>query len=267
MVQVYIVNKFKKIIFNVLVLGQLATPFSVLANDSQLGAHDHQLDDYQIGGDLLPDDDLPLIGGELKIADYQAKNYQTDPGIPVADYQIDSGVQVDSDIYKKGGQLLIHRINDNSDTLNIKWAKGSFSTVSSGGKTFDIKAFSVIKEYENQVFFTQYGLSKDDDSSALNVGLGFYYLISPKIMIDGNVFYDAQTVTDDASTTTENTPKSFSDSIDHRYSVCGTIMTSQAGAFFNIYRGISKGITDYTVAGGLGKYDVSDGYDFGVDGV
>ena len=84
-------------------------------------------------------------------------------------------------------------------------------------------------------------------------------------MIGGNVFYDAQTATGDTKTTTESTLKSFSDSIHQRYSVGGTIVTSQAGAFFSIYRGISKGITDYTVANGLGEYDVSDGYDFGLN--
>ena len=161
------------------------------------------------------------------------------------------------------GDLLIDTLNKNGDSINIKWIQGQFKAQSEGETLFDIKAFSVIKEYENQVFFTQYGLSNNENTNAANVGLGFYHLISPSIMIGGNVFYDAQT----ANSSPENTSRSLSDSIHQRYSVGGTIMTSQAGAFFNIYRGISKGMTDYTVADGLGQYEVSDGYDFGINGL
>ena len=167
------------------------------------------------------------------------------------------------EVLAASGNLLIDTLNKNGDSINIKWIQGQFKAQSEGGTLFDIKAFSVIKEYENQVFFTQYGFSNNENSNAANVGLGFYHLISPSIMIGGNVFYDAQT----ANSSPENTSRSLSDSIHQRYSVGGTIMTSQAGAFFNIYRGISKGMTDYTVADGLGQYEVSDGYDFGVNGL
>ena len=167
------------------------------------------------------------------------------------------------EVLAASGDLLIDTLNKNGDSINIKWIQGQFKAQSEGGTLFDIKAFSVIKEYENQVFFTQYGFSNNENTNAANVGLGFYHLISPSIMIGGNVFYDAQT----ANSSPENTSRSLSDSIHQRYSVGGTIMTSQAGAFFNIYRGISKGMTDYTVADGLGQYEVSDGYDFGVNGL
>ena len=167
------------------------------------------------------------------------------------------------EVLAASGNLLIDTLNKNGDSINIKWIQGQFKAQSEGGTLFDIKAFSVIKEYENQVFFTQYGFSNNENTNAANVGLGFYHLISPSIMIGGNVFYDAQT----ANSSPENTSISLSDSIHQRYSVGGTIMTSQAGAFFNIYRGISKGMTDYTVADGLGQYEVSDGYDFGINGL
>ena len=167
------------------------------------------------------------------------------------------------EVLAASGDLLIDTLNKNGDSINIKWIQGQFKAQSEGETLFDIKAFSVIKEYENQVFFTQYGLSNNENTNAANVGLGFYHLISPSIMIGGNVFYDAQT----ANSSPENTSISLSDSIHQRYSVGGTIMTSQAGAFFNIYRGISKGMTDYTVADGLGQYEVSDGYDFGINGL
>ena len=61
----------------------------------------------------------------------------------------------------------------NDNILNIKWVEGDFRAAPSGEDSFGIKALSVIKEYEKQVFFTQYGLSKDTDGNTLNVGLGF----------------------------------------------------------------------------------------------
>ena len=138
----------------------------------------------------------------------------------------------------------------------MKWAKGEFKAQSEGGAIFDIKAFSVLKEYAQQVFFTQYGLSKDADSSTLNLGLGFNHLM-PKailpldIVIGGTAFYDARTGTDSIL-------NPFGEGVHKRFSVGGTIMTSQAGVFFNIYKGLSESI---------GGYKASDGYDFGVNGL
>ena len=71
------------------------------------------------------------------------------------------------------------------------------------------------------------------------------------IVIGGNVFYDA-------TTGTNSMLNPFGEGVHRRYSTGGTIITSQAGAFFNIYKGISEAI---------GGCKVSDGYDLGVSGL
>ena len=149
------------------------------------------------------------------------------------------------------GNLLIDSISRHSDETSMKWIQGGFRSEASGEYSFDLKAFSVIGEYARQVFFTQYGLSKDGDVSTLNAGLGFYHLLSDNIMIGGNTFYDARTGTEDIL-------NPFGEGVHKRYSIGGTIMTSQAGLFFNVYRGLSDSIA---------KYKVSDGYDFGINGL
>ena len=191
-----IIKKFKKIIFNLLVLGQLVTPL------------------------------LALAGG----ASQQDK------------------------ILAKGGDLLIHGLNTYGEKINIKWVKGDFRSMSSDGIAFDIKALSIIEENKRQVVFSQYGVSKDNDGSTLNLGLGYYDLASDHkfqqdIIIGANIFYDAKTGTESLS-------NPFGKGIHKRFSVGGTIMTAQSGAFLNIYKGISE-----TMAG----YKASDGYDFGVN--
>ena len=162
-------------------------------------------------------------------------------------------------LLSKTGDLLVYTLNQYNDTLNVKWAKGDFRTLSSGGNAFNIKAFSSIKEDKRQLFFSQYGLSKDQDVSTLNVGLGFHNFISKTsenqlpldIVVGANIFYDAKT-----GTTSITNP--FSEGVHKRYSVGGTIMTAQTSAFFNIYKGIS---------GGIANYKVSNGYDYGVNGL
>ena len=197
------IQKFKKSIFNLLVLGQLVTPLSAYAGGS-------------------PRDNDPSTKDEILV---------------------------------KSGDLLIHALNRYSDDINMKWAKGEFKTQSEG-VGFDIKAFTVIKEYAQQVFFTQYGLSKDTDGSTLNVGLGFNHLMpraisSTNLAVGGNIFYDAKTGS-------ESILNPFGEGVHKRFSVGGTIMTSQAGVFFNIYKGLSEGIEGSKA---------SDGYDFGVNGL
>ena len=198
-----IIQKFKKYIFNVVILGQLATPLSAMANTN--------------------------------------------------DANID---KVKNKILAKSGDLFIDTVNKYGDILNIKWAKGDFRAISSGGVGLNFKALSVIKEYKKQVFFTQYGVSKEADATTLNLGLGFNHLM-PKailpldIVIGGNAFYDARTGTDSIL-------NPFGEGVHKRFSVGGTIMTSQAGVFFNIYKGLSESI---------GGYKASDGYDFGVNGL
>ena len=71
------------------------------------------------------------------------------------------------------------------------------------------------------------------------------------IVIGGNAFYDARTGTDSIL-------NPFGEGVHKRFSVGGTIMTSQAGVFFNYYKGLSESI---------GGYKASDGYDFGVNGL
>ena len=149
------------------------------------------------------------------------------------------------------GDLLIESLNRYGDKINMKWVNGGFRAESNGEYSFDLKAFSVIREYAKQVFFTQYGLSKDGDASTLNAGLGFYHLLANNIMIGGNAFYDARTGT-------EGILNPFGEGVHKRFSVGGTIMTSQAGMFFNVYRGLSDSIA---------RYKVSDGYDFGINGL
>ena len=146
--------------------------------------------------------------------------------------------------------------NDNSNAAGIKWARRNFRALSSGGAGYDIKALYVIKEYENQVHFTQYGISKNKDGSTLNLGLGINHLV-PKatlpfdIIVGGNIFYDTKAGTD-------NLLYLFSKGLHKRVSVGGTIKTSQADAFLNIYRGLT---------GFLAGYKASDGYDIGVNGL
>ena len=149
------------------------------------------------------------------------------------------------------GNLLVESLNRYGDKINMKWVNGGFRAESNGEYSFDLKAFSVIREYAKQVFFTQYGLSKDGDASTLNAGLGFYHLLANNIMIGGNAFYDARTGT-------EGILNPFGEGVHKRFSVGGTIMTSQAGMFFNVYRGLSDSIA---------RYKVSDGYDFGINGL
>ena len=139
----------------------------------------------------------------------------------------------------------------NDNILNIKWVEGDFRAVSAGEDSFGIKALSVITEYEKQVFFTQYGLSKDTDGSTLNVGLGFYHSMPLDIVIGGNVFYDV-------ATGTNSIFNPFCEGVYRRYSAGGAIMTSQAGSVFKIYKGISEAFAGYKA---------SDGYDFGVNGL
>ena len=190
------IQKFKKSIFNLLVLGQLVTPLSALAG----------------------------------------------------------GASQQDKILAKGGDLLIHGLNTYGDEINLKWVKGNFRSVPSGGNAFDVKALYVIEETKRQVIFSQYGLSRDNDGSTLNLGLGYYDLASDHkfqqdIIIGANIFYDAKTGTESLS-------NPFGKGIHKRFSVGGTIMTAQSGAFLNIYKGISE-----TMAG----YKASDGYDFGVN--
>ena len=160
-------------------------------------------------------------------------------------------------ILAKSGDLLVYTLNQYSDTVNIKWVKGDFRSLSSGGNAFSVKAFSGIKEDKRQVVFSQYGLSKDQDGSTLNVGLGFHnfipkaseYQFPADIVLGANIFYDTKTGT-------MNISNPFGEGVHKRYSVGGTIMTAQTSAFFNIYQGISDGIENYKA---------SNGYDYGLN--
>ena len=156
-----------------------------------------------------------------------------------------------NEVLAKSSDLSIHTLNKHNSDVNVKWAKGDFKTQTSGETTFGIKAFSVIAEYAKQVLFTQYGLSKDTDGNTLNAGLGFYHLMPMEIAVGGNIFYDAKTGT-------ESILNPFGEGVHKRFSVGGKIMTSKIGAFFNIYKGLSNS---------LAAYKVSDGYDFGINGL
>ena len=150
--------------------------------------------------------------------------------------------------------LFTKKLNKDNDTLTMKWVKGDFRAVSSDSTTdavLNIKAFTVLKEYEKQVYFTQYGVSTDMDNSTLNVGLGFYHLTPVNFVVGGNIFYDAKTGS-------KSILNPFGDGVHKRYSVGGTLMSARAGVFFNIYKGISDSIEGYKV---------SDGYDFGFNTV
>ena len=165
------------------------------------------------------------------------------------------GIIMAQEAATKSADLLLDILNENADTVGIKWAKGLFKATPSVGMTYDIKALSVIKEYEKHVLFTQYGLSNSEDGNTLNIGLGYNHLITKNmlpmdIIVGGNVFFDAKAATDSLFSV-------FSKGIHKRYSIGGTIMTAKAGAFFNIYRGITDEIA---------QYKTSDGYDFGVNG-
>ena len=148
------------------------------------------------------------------------------------------------------GNLLVNTLNKYNDKINLKWVKGGFRAMSNGEHSFDLKALTVIKEYAKHVLFTQYGLSKNGDGSTLNAGVGFYQLLTNNIMVGANTFYDARTGT-------KGILNPFGDGVHKRFSLGGTIMTSQAGMFFNVYRGLSDSIA---------RYKVSDGYDFGING-
>ena len=169
---------------------------------------------------------------------------------PITVMAADDKPSAKDEMMAASGNLLVNTLNKYNDKINIKWVKGGFRAVSNGEQSFDIKALSVIKEYSKHVLFTQYGLSKNGDGSTLNAGLGFYQLLTDDIMVGANTFYDARTGT-------KGILNPFGDGVHKRLSLGGTIMTSQAGMFFNVYRGISDSIA---------SYKVSDGYDFGING-
>ena len=180
--------------------------------------------------------------------------------VPFA-HAVHDGINNDGKIINAAGELLLHGMNDFSEELGLKWVAGEFNSVDSNSE-FNITTFSVLKEKPDALYFSQNRLSKTEDSSTLNIGAGVYklldasglmpsYLADRNVVVGANVFLDVQSGTNSLFNI-------LGPGVHKRYSVGGTLKTSGIDINANIYRAITNE---------LDGYNITNGWDYGIDGV
>ena len=180
--------------------------------------------------------------------------------VPFA-HAVHDGINNDGKIINAAGELLLHGMNDFSEELGLKWVAGEFNSVDSNSE-FNITTFSVLKEKPDALYFSQNRLSKIEDSSTLNIGAGVYklldasglmpsYLADRNVVVGANVFLDVQSGTNSLFNI-------LGPGVHKRYSVGGVLKTSGIDINANIYRAITNE---------LDGYNITNGWDYGIDGV
>ena len=179
--------------------------------------------------------------------------------VPFA-HAVHDGVSNDGVMINAAGELLIHGMNDFSESFGLQWVTGEFNSTDSAAE-FNITTFSVLKEKPDALYFSQNGLSKTEDSSTLNIGAGVYKLLDgsglmPSFFADSNVIVGANVFLD-AKSGTSSLFNIFGSGVHKRYSVGGTLKTSGIDINANLYRAISNEVDGYNII---------NGWDYGIDG-
>ena len=180
--------------------------------------------------------------------------------VPFA-HAVHDGINNDGKIINAAGEILLYGMNDFSEELGLKWVAGEFNSVDSNSE-FNITTFSVLKEKPDALYFSQNRLSKTEDSSTLNIGAGVYklldasglmpsYLADRNVVVGANVFLDVQSGTNSLFNI-------LGPGVHKRYSVGGVLKTSGIDINANIYRAITNE---------LDGYNITNGWDYGIDGV